>query len=282
MVARFRDEYTDMPYSHEIFREAKRFKGSGMLSLITPILLKFVRKSSGALERLTSLEGRYLSINLALKKFGKCDVVELACGLSGRGLEFSEKGRFYVETDLKDMLELKKQVVKSIGKNNTSLKFMKLDVLSWTDFEKLGRLIQSSKRKNPVVFVNEGLVIYLTKEEQKVARDNIVRFLRTYSPRGAWITTDFSTFRNKDRGLVGFSKKLIQLSTRRKFTHFKDDSEVTNFLNEGGLSAKVLDNSEVIRHFSCLKKRNFDLSKVRASMEGYRPWIARLDPKHNP
>ena len=61
------------------------------------------------------IEGRYHSLNDALSKIEDIFIVEIASGLSPRSLEFlSKKNVIYIETELKRLINLKKNILKEI------------------------------------------------------------------------------------------------------------------------------------------------------------------------
>ena len=54
------------------------------------------------------IEGRYYSLNNVLSKINNAFIVEIASGLSPKGLEFlNKKGTIYVETELKELINIK-------------------------------------------------------------------------------------------------------------------------------------------------------------------------------
>ncbi len=61
-------------------------------------------------------EARYKSINRGLAKCGIANVMELACGLSPRGLEIASKGGVYVGTDLPEMYAESSQIIEAIAR----------------------------------------------------------------------------------------------------------------------------------------------------------------------
>ena len=115
LVAFMRARYTDMPYAGEIYSAARQMTKPYFFKKtpsIFPRLAKFSPRSTG---RLAYLEGRYLSLNEALNSLDDSyTVIEIASGLSARGLERISKPSVYIETDLPDMLATKQKVIQKI------------------------------------------------------------------------------------------------------------------------------------------------------------------------
>lgn len=281
MVANFRAKYTNMPFAQEIYQTARKFKGKSFLEVIAPVLGYLARFFPGSLERLSSLEGRYLVINEAIKKLGRdISLIEVASGLSARSLEWVNRDFVYLETDLPEMIKIKEQVFDEVAKSqglriNPNHHFLPLNATNLSEWEKLGKKY-FGKKSGKIAIIHEGLVVYLTREEQERLRDNIRNFLTTYSPNGAWITTDFSTQKRKESLLVAFAKKLIQRNTQREFNHFESPQDVVDFLNAGGLEVEILDNSSVFGKLTCVEKSRMDSSKVREGMVNYRAYYITL------
>ncbi len=280
MVTNFRAKYTELPYQKDILEELKKEEKSIMLDKMSGLILLAAKIFPGTIEKLSILEGRYLSLDHALQTRGDTAVIEIASGLSPRGLEWN-KNTAYVETDLPDMLWIKEKIMKRVAKQHgqklrKNLHFEPLNILDYQGFEAIGKKYFKSK-KEPVTLIHEGLFTYLTREEQKIARDNIRKFLTTYSPRGAWITTDLTTTNvTKSNLLMRFARKMITRHTQREFNDFSNQEEIRDFLTQGGLEGKLLDNSIIIPRLSCGKKMHFNYHTIRELAKGYRPYVISL------
>ena len=130
----------------------------------------------------TLAEARYKSVVSAIKREGITQVLELASGLSLRGLAMTEDPEYtYVETDLPGITEEKRQIL-SIIKSNLALRerqnlfFHAVNILEETQ-------ISSA--------IHEGLFQYLSMSEKETAARNIHSVLSRFG--GVWITPDFET-----------------------------------------------------------------------------------------
>jgi O-methyltransferase involved in polyketide biosynthesis len=281
MVAYFRAKYTNMPYSQIIYEKTRKFKNKSLLELISPVLGYLAKFYPGSLERLSSLEGRYLAINEALKKLdSKISIIEIAAGLSARSLEWSGQELIYLETDLPEIIGIKEKIFSEISvsqdlETNQNHHFLSLNAINEKEWEKIGKKY-FEKKSERVAIIHEGLISYLTDEEKEKLRNNIRNFLSIYSPNGVWITTDFSTYKRKETAPVSFAKKLIQKNTQRKFNYFENQQKVINFLNTGGLEVRILNNSDIFNKLTCVKKSGMSRAKVEEVMPNYQAYCITL------
>jgi O-methyltransferase involved in polyketide biosynthesis len=117
---------------------------------------------------------------------GATQVLELAAGLSPRGLDLARRGIVYVEADLAESTALKREVVTamlgSIPKN------LHLCAASAIDRAQLLACCDPFVTGRPVAVTTEGLLRYLTFEEKTLVAGNVHEILRRYG--GWWITPD--------------------------------------------------------------------------------------------
>lgn len=293
ICANFRGKYTEIPYSKEIFAEIDGENASKLSvntnSFVYDMLNRVPKIFPKSLIMVSIFEGRYCAINNAIKECGDCSVIEAASGLSPRGLEFVDKGYAYIETDLPGMIGLKKLIVEEVKKKQDSNVpenhlFTELNPVNSEEMERVGKLYKSMETGKPIVFVNEGLFMYLNKDEQKMLRDNVRSFLDKYSPDGAWVTTDFviEDYENRNmnlpmRTVKNFVKKGITMITGRDFTRFKSEAEIQQFLKEGGFDHKKLPVDSVVDELTCIDKANLDMDRVKEMTETYHPYMITPD-----
>jgi O-methyltransferase involved in polyketide biosynthesis len=110
-------------------------------------------------------EARYKSVVSAIKREGITQVLELASGLSLRGLAMTEDPEYtYVETDLPGITEEKQQIL-SIIKSNQALRerqnlfFHAVNIL---EFPQISSAIRHFEPSRPVAVIHEGLFQYLS------------------------------------------------------------------------------------------------------------------------
>lgn len=191
-------------------------------------------------------EVRYKSINYGLKKIGINNVLELACGLSPRGLEIASKGGIYVGTDLPEMYAESSQIIIDIAKRDgiplDNLHLQPVNVLNKDELKNAAAHFNGNK----FAICNEGLLPYLNKDEKAKMAENIREILLNNG--GCWITTDIA-FKALREAIATFSsaeaKKVIQSAmkniseqTGREILQndFKDTLEVLKFYENRGFT----------------------------------------------
>jgi O-methyltransferase involved in polyketide biosynthesis len=190
MVAKGRT-FSDIPFSREIFHEVEKIGREG------------VGPDPDDIEKITAtdlaprFEARYKIINYLVRGFGFRQVLEIASGLTPRGIEMTEDGSIdtYVEMDLPGIMKIKRMIVKAIyrelKKKKRKLFLEEGDVLSG---EAMSRAAGHFNIARPIAVVSEGLLRYLSFEEKAEVAGNIRDLLVVFG--GAWITPDV-TVRSK-------------------------------------------------------------------------------------
>ncbi|PIO08626.1 hypothetical protein COU59_00760 [Candidatus Pacearchaeota archaeon CG10_big_fil_rev_8_21_14_0_10_34_12] len=193
------------------------------------------------------IEGRYYSLNKVLSKLNNIFIIEIASGLSPRSLEFlNKKNVTYTETELNSLIKIKIKVLNEItNKKNLKIKnlfLMPLNPLNKRDVDKIGKFYQKEGKGKKIVIVNEGLLMYLDKNEKKIFRDNIRYLFEKYCKKGMWLTTDFSRLKKKKQEIKGKENIRNEISklTKRKFDYFKSEKEVKEFLKKGGFKSVII------------------------------------------
>jgi hypothetical protein len=132
-------------------------------------------------------KGTNEAINNYLEKTNTHQVIELASGLSPQGMIYTEKypNLKYVETDLEDMIKIKRSLIAkvSLSKNDR----LSLKVANSLNSEELEKAI-ASLDAGPVLIFNIGFISYLDMKEKVVLCKNIHSMLARHG--GAWITPD--------------------------------------------------------------------------------------------
>lgn len=150
-------------------------------------------------------ELRYKSLSACLEKEmkerGISQVLELGAGVLPRGMVMSKNPEItYVETDLREIIEEKRNVIKEIdldilARDNYFVK--ELNVVNRDEFTAVKKVFTERK----IAVINEGLLTYLSPDEKRMAVRNIHALLNEFG--GVWITPDLS---NSER-----MKKIIEI-----------------------------------------------------------------------
>lgn len=222
---------SDIPYAKEISDAIDAEKGARevvgdkltLMGQFSPIIM----------------EVRYKAIDTGLRKNPVNNIMELACGLSPRGLALTAGNKKYVGTDLPDMLAEAVPVINTIaariGIQSRLLQFETVNVLDKEQLEKAAAHFKGER----FAICNEGLLMYLDMEEKAAMAKNVHSVLKRNG--GYWITIDigFSDIRKKMlavatpesrekfKGVMG----VISSQTGREMGSydFTDDAEATKF-----------------------------------------------------
>ncbi len=131
-------------------------------------------------------QARFLAVTNVVEEKGAAQVLELAAGLSPRGMDLAQRGVVYVEADLADSIAMKREIVTAIlGSVPEGLHLRAANVI---DRVQLLDCCSVFDRKRPVAVTTEGLLRYLTFEEKTELAANVLEILRRFG--GWWITTD--------------------------------------------------------------------------------------------
>jgi O-methyltransferase involved in polyketide biosynthesis len=141
----------------------------------------------GAEGRRRHFEIRANSIDDALAELGATRILEIAAGLSFRGLAMAEReGIFYLDTDLPEMTATKADLVRRLHPAPLagSLRVQALDALDADAFRSAFRQLPPG----PIAIVHEGLLMYLDDAEKAGLAASVREALLERG--GAWVTAD--------------------------------------------------------------------------------------------
>jgi O-methyltransferase involved in polyketide biosynthesis len=163
-------------------------------------------------KRVVHFENRYWSVDQLLSHLSIHNILELCSGYSFRGLQtVTQKKVHYIDTDLVEVINQKKNFLNSLQENITgkkgNLETIPLNALDEKKF------IETVDRfdDGPIVIVNEGLLMYLNNEE-KVQLCKIIHGVLKQRG-GYWITGDIyikSTMERLDEETDDSLKELIE------------------------------------------------------------------------
>jgi O-methyltransferase involved in polyketide biosynthesis len=133
-------------------------------------------------------ENRYRSLDALLADTGLVRVLELAAGLSFRGLELARRDQRiqYLDTDLPAIATMKIGLIAELHPAPLvgRLEVSSLDALDSVAF----RTAVARLAPGPLAILNEGLLIYLDDAEKGQLAANVREALGRYG--GVWITAD--------------------------------------------------------------------------------------------
>lgn len=261
--------FSDIPYSQEIaqiIRSRETFYEIGGESMIplAPII-----------------EARFKGINQIVESLGIKNILEIACGISPRGLVMTKDPSVtYMETDLPAVLHQKQALVSrllaDLGETRANLHFCEANVL---EVEQL--LSASETLSGRIVVVSEGLFQYLKRGQKIVVAKNIKQVL--IAKGGVWVTPDFLTQASQNEMLKGPKIKddLRRLSgstgADMEINAFTDARDISDFFEEVGFGAEEFDFSSMLEKLSSIDRSGANLKQVRTILETRKIRILRPD-----
>lgn len=229
-------------------------------------------------------EARYKSIAARLRASGMQQVLELASGLSLRGLAMTQAdpALTYVETDL-EALTTQKQALVTRLRHDHHLPDRETYLLRTANALDLGQLWDATAtfhRDRPLAIVSEGLLQYLTPDELEAVARNIRALLTAFARGGAWITSDFS-FQDEVAPLSERQRRfraVVTAATDRQMYEgaFADQAALDAFLSRLGFSAQQLlqlDEVDGLTSPAALGLAPETLERLRPRL---RLWVVRL------
>jgi O-methyltransferase involved in polyketide biosynthesis len=264
LCARSLGDNTNIPYAKEIKKELLK-QGYNERRFTFFLLNPMARFFKGLSKLFFLLESRYLALNNTLKKLKNPDILELACGITPRGLELMKEDseRIYFETDLSGMLNIKRKIVEGLNVKLSKRHFLEsLNILDDRALNKIGDKYKRLNSKKNLAIINTGLWTYLTDDEQSRMADNIRLFLKKYSPNGFWVSPDFRRRVKTKNYFFYYLRKGVTRKTGRPTNQFKDETELISFMNKHGFNVRRVSNKEVVKDCNSMKK--FHLSESEA------------------
>jgi O-methyltransferase involved in polyketide biosynthesis len=259
----WRRTFTDIPYSKEVFEQFKQMHAIGNNDS-----LDVMRGSDMA----PLFEARYKLSNKLLRQSGISQVLELAAGLTPRGLELTRDPAItYAELDLPNMVREKKRILEGIlGKETRpNLYLMEGNALSRTDVMRVTNFFRTGES---VAVVNEGLLRYLTHEEKALVASNVLSILKECG--GIWITPDTAIAATFEQ-VAGRSEEAQKLSAEvekmtginKERNYFKDEATAQAFFEDRGFSVEKHSYLEVFDQLSSPQILRFPASTAQRLIE---------------
>ena len=195
--------------------------------------------------RTLHFESRYWSIDKLLEGLHINNILELSSGFSFRGLEkIKQKGFHYIDTDLPDIIETKKEFVTVLQNEskNAEGKF-ELAPLNALDEEQFKTVIKKFAG-GELVIINEGLLMYLDNNEKEKLCKIIYNILRENG--GYWITADIYLQNKQDKLDLKLDNKTKEFFEQHRIeeNRFESFKEAEAFFNRMGF---VVDKEANIR-----------------------------------
>lgn len=189
-------------------------------------------------------EDRYWSIDQLLAGLPLRNILELSSGFSFRGLAMMQQpGYYYIDTDLPDIIRLKKQLVAALDSVSTggTMELLPLNALDEAAFSEVVAHFPAGE----LAIVNEGLLMYLNTTEKEQLCGIIRRVLEQRG--GYWITGDIYIKTDERKMDMQRSKEWKEFYRQHQIQENKFDSfdQAESFFNSMGF---VVDQMAVREH----------------------------------
>jgi len=241
--------FTDIRYSSEIF--------SYMRNLVFDYGFSF-QPSMFNNQMAVEIEARHKATSKVLEKYITPDtlVIEVACGLSPRRLEFEYFN--YLEVDFQPVVDIKKDVYFALGKKKFAKSLVGVDLADTAKLtEFLSGVVNKHKFKK-IIVVNEGLFWYLTKEQIATMTSEFVKAFNEID--WMWVTADCPTETLTDDEY----RKVISSTANVKRGTFVDYTDFTKFFEELGLKNEKHKLSDFINYNDLSSAKLFSVEELDA------------------
>ena len=231
----------DIKYAKEIFEE--------LITLIESSSEKdreYFEKAKSS-KTTAQLEARFKLINKILKEYNPKKILEIAAGLSPRGLAMAEENSDleYVEVDLPNMAIEKSKILRDLEEKNIGTP-KNLQVIAGDALDLETLLVATKNIKlGSFAVVNEGLLRYLKFEEKKKVAENVKDLLKRFG--GIWITPDITTHKAIVSTTKGAEYQRIKdlAGIDIDANSFRDEQHAREFFQELGFEIESHRYSEV-------------------------------------
>ena len=264
LVAHIRS-FTDIPFTKEIAAASGAETDFQTLT----------GKSAESMTQFTSLlEARYKATDRIIARYHITQVLEIAAGLSPRGLAMTENPNVvYEATDLPQILEEEKAIAESIlAKMNIHRPNLHFRIANALDRESLLQAAIPFRPDKPVAIITEGLLPYLTREEKETLAGNIRDLLKQHD--GIWITSDIHTkqllkFASQADDTMQQRMQNVRGATERDMEKnaFEDENDVRQFFTNAGFTIEEYPYLNVLDDLSSLKRSNLNQEEILAILQ---------------
>jgi O-methyltransferase involved in polyketide biosynthesis len=197
-------------------------------------------------------ETRYKSVAALIRQTGHKQVLELASGLSLRGLAMTlaDPELTYIETDLEALTDEKAHLIGRLQAHYPKLppdnhRLAVANALNDIQLRQAAQLLHSN---SPVTIVTEGLLQYLSLDELETVTRHVTALLAELG--GVWITTDFSF--KADSAQVSEQQKRFRSAVMGETGHpmyedaFDNAQHLQTFFERQGFAVETLSQAELI------------------------------------
>lgn len=217
---------TKIPYAYEA---ATHFLSSGKVEA------SFDKKDFGAWASVVHFEHRYATINQLVADSKMDNLLELSSGLTFRGHALLQQGlvRHCIDTDLPQVIQAKEKLANELGialPEGRKLQMLPLNVMDRAQFNHT----VANFGDGPLLIVNEGLLVYLSRTEIEQLCQTIHDVLKVRG--GYWITSDIYIKHDFVQGATRQTKEWDAFFQKQGASNFSfaDFQEAQDFFEANG------------------------------------------------
>lgn len=260
--------FTDIPCAKEIAEESGSEK----------VFQELTDESAKSTVRLAPYwEARYKATNHILVEYGITQILEIAAGLSPRGLAMTRDPKIiYVVTDLPQILDVERTIAETIlARSNSHRPNLYFRAVNAMDMESLSTAAAAFKYDKPIAIITEGLLPYFNRSEKGTLAGNIHELLGKYD--GIWITSDVHTRQYVQEFSHVYDdtrQRLTRISTSSETNLesnlFADENDIKQFFGEAGFRMREYSYSDVLGDLSSIKLLTLsqdEIQKIRWALK---------------
>lgn len=231
-------------------------------------------KNAGTNNLAPMFEARYKLTDKIIDHSGITQIMEIAAGLSPRGLAYTDYPDFiFVESDLPHIIREKRDIIRNITGERPNLYLEEVDAMD-------GAALMHATRhfaQQPIAIVTEGLLRYLSMDEKAAVARNIHGLLEKFG--GFWVTPDVAMARQHDRrdNTPGHQEGVLKLSgIDLQKNKFADTASGEKFMEELGFEVQRVPLMEVADELASPKAVGISMEEVRESFEGRETFVMKV------
>jgi O-methyltransferase involved in polyketide biosynthesis len=169
-------------------------------------------------------------------------VIEIAAGLSGRGIRMTQRygdRLTYIETDLPHMAALKRKLLGDAGLLSEKHRVLELNALADEGPQSLATIVKLLDREVGTAIITEGLMNYLDPDMARSVWQRIARNLKPF-PRGLYLADVYFTQQNRGLAARVFGGVIQAFVRGRMHIHFESVEHGIGLMHDAGFQSAAI------------------------------------------
>lgn len=272
----YRRTLSDIKYVKEIFDALESLE-----KLTNPVEIEYLENVKKS-KLVPQFEARYKLTNRILAENKNNQVLEIAAGLSPRGLIMTEENPLlrYVELDLPAMAQRKRKILRTLFEQHKAEPRNNLHVEDGDALDNDSLLAAARHfRREPVSILNEGLLRYLGFDQKTTVAKNVRSLLEKFG--GVWITPDitFKKIAAFQQEREDSRKRVMAISgINVEKNAFENADAARKFFNDLGFAVEQRDFLEIRDELSSPKKLGLSDEETGEMLKSFVVFVMRINP----